>query len=319
MSTSYETQQLRHGPPYASTTAAVGGRPTVHQDIPAIAVFLVLYLVGAISNMTIFQKNRRRGHKFLASWGMFGFCMARILSCVLRIVWTTKPHNVRLAIAAAIFLNLGVMVVYAVVLVLASRILRATQPSIGWNPVLRKAVKVSYAGIVVVVILVLSFTIANTETLDRTVRTVALWVQRGSNLYLLLLNCITPIFLLLSCLLPKDPESENFGSGSMASKEIILGVASFFCLFISGFRCGVLWATPRPASNPAWYDHKVMLYLVELGFEVVIIYLFLFTRFDKKFWVPNGSTKAGDYSERNEEVHTVVDKEMAFDSDVQSV
>ena len=266
--------------------------------------------------MTIFQMNRRKGHKFLASWAMFGFCMARIVSCVLRIAWTTRIHNARLAIAASIFLNLGVMVVYAVVLVLASRILRATQPRLGWNPVLRKAIKISYVGIVVVVILLLSFIIASVETLNQDVRTASLWVQRASNLYLLLLNCIAPIFLILSCILPKDPESENFGSGSMRTKKIILGVASFFCLFISGFRCGTIWAAPRPASDPAWFHHRALFYIVLLGFEIVIIYLFIFTRFDQKFWVPNGSQGAGDYSGKNEKA---VEKEAAFDSDVQSV
>jgi hypothetical protein len=97
-------------------------------------------------------------------------------------------------------------------------------------------------------------------------------------------------------------------------------VASFFCLFISGFRCGTIWAAPRPASDPAWYDHRALFYLVLLGFEIVVIYLFIFTRFDKKFWVPNGSQGVGDYSGRNEKVvDDVVDKEAAFDSDVQSV
>lgn len=249
---------------------------------------------------------------------MFGFCMARIVSCVLRIAWTTRIQNARLAIAASIFLNLGVMVVYAVVIVLASRVLRATQPRLGWNPVLRKAVKISYVGIVICVILLLSFIIASVETLDQGIRTASLWVQRACNLYLLLLNLIAPIFLILSCILPKDPESENFGSGSMRTKKIILGVACFFCLFISGFRCGTIWAAPRPASDPAWFHHRALFYLVLLGFEVVIIYLFIFTRFDKKFWVPNGSQGAGDYSGKNEKA-VENEKEAAFDSDVQSV
>ncbi|KAH0370413.1 hypothetical protein KCU65_g2461, partial [Aureobasidium melanogenum] len=320
MSSSYEARSVQQGPPYAPTTAAVGGRPTIDTDIPAISVYLLLYIGGAIGNMTIFQMNRRKGHKFLASWAMFGFCMARIVSCVLRIAWTTRIENARLAVAASIFLNLGVMVAYAVVLVLASRILRAAQPRLGWNSTLRKAIKVSYIGIVVVVILLLSFIVASVETLNQGVHTASLWVQRASNLYLLLLNCITPIFLLLSCLLPTDPESENFGSGSMRSKKIILGAASFFCLFISGFRCGTIWATPRPASDPAWYDNRALFYIVLLGFEIVIIYLFIFTRFDQKFWVPNGSQGPGDYSSRNQkEGKDVADDERAFDSDVQSV
>ncbi|KAH0341383.1 hypothetical protein KCU81_g6235, partial [Aureobasidium melanogenum] len=320
MSSPCEAHAVQHGPPYAPTTAAVGGRPTINTDIPAISVYLLLYIVGAICNMTIFQMNRRKGHKFLASWAMFGFCMARIVSCVLRIAWTTRLQNARLAIAASIFLNLGVMVVYAVVLVLASRILRAAQPRLGWNFTLRKAIKISYIGIVVVVILLLSFIIASVETLDQGVRTASLWVQRASNLYLLFFNCIAPVFLILSCLLPKDPEAENFGSCSMRTKQIILGVASFFSLFISGFRCGTIWATPRPASDPAWYDHRALFYIVLLGFEIVVIYLFILTRFDQKFWVPDGSQGPGDYSGRNQKGEKGEDeKEVAFDLEAQPV
>lgn len=33
--------------------------------------------------MTIFQINKRRGHKFLMSGLMFGFCMARTLTMIL--------------------------------------------------------------------------------------------------------------------------------------------------------------------------------------------------------------------------------------------
>ncbi|KAI5202624.1 hypothetical protein E4T39_04590 [Aureobasidium subglaciale] len=322
MSPSYTTQAIQHGPPYAPTTAAVGGRPTISTDIPALSIFLILYMIGAASNMTIFQINRRRGHKFLASWAMFGFCMARIVSMILRIAWTTRIHNARLAIAASIFLNLGVMVVYAVVLVLASRVLRAEQPRLGWNPVLRKAVKISYIGIIVCVVLLLSFIIASVETLNQDVRTAALWVQRGANLYLLLLNCIAPIFLILSCILPASPDTEHFGSGSMKTKKVILGTATFFCLFISAFRCGTIWAAPRPASDPAWYDHRACFYIILLGFEVCVIYLFIFTRFDQKFWVPNGSNGAGDYSRKNDEEASSEDEEekkTAFDEDVQSV
>ncbi|KAI5236654.1 hypothetical protein E4T43_08503 [Aureobasidium subglaciale] len=322
-SSSYQTQTIQHGPPYAPTTAAVGGHPTIPTDIPVLSIFLILYILGAVSNMTIFQLNRRRGHKFLASWAMFGFCMARIVSMILRIAWTTRIHNARLAIAASIFLNLGVMVVYAVVLVLASRVLRAEQPSLGWNGAVRKGVKVTYVGIVVCVVLLLSFIIASVETLDQNVKTAALWVQRGANLYLLLLNCIAPIFLLLSCILPTSPDAENFGSASIKTKKLILATATFFCLFISGFRCGTIWATPRPASSPAWYDHRACFYIILLGFEIAVIFLFIFTRFDQKFWVPNGSNGVGDYSRKSsdDEISSGDDdeKKTALDADVHSV
>ena len=77
---------------------------------------------------------------------------------------------------------------------------------------------------------------------------------------------------------------------------MILGVALFFALFIAGFRCGTAWAPARPASDPAWYDSKAVFYVVLFTFEIVVVYLFLFTRFDRRFWIPDGSKKPGDYS-----------------------
>lgn len=71
------------GPPYAPTTAAVGGIPSTGVDVPIASVFIFLYLLAAAGHMTIFQLNRRRGHKFIMSGLMFGFCMARTTTMVL--------------------------------------------------------------------------------------------------------------------------------------------------------------------------------------------------------------------------------------------
>lgn len=70
-------------PPYPPTTAAVGGVPTIGVDVPISAVFMFLFLVAAAGHMTIFQINRRRGHKFIMSGLMFGFCMARTVTMIL--------------------------------------------------------------------------------------------------------------------------------------------------------------------------------------------------------------------------------------------
>lgn len=60
------------GGPYPSRIWQLGGKPTPGTDIPATAIFLALYMLGAATHMTIFQKNRRRGHKFLFSAMLFG-------------------------------------------------------------------------------------------------------------------------------------------------------------------------------------------------------------------------------------------------------
>ena len=265
-------------------------------DVPIDAVLLAIYLIGAIANMSIYQINRRTGHKFFMSAAMFGFCISRVGTMVLRIVWATRQSNASLAIAAQIFTSVGVLIIYIVLLLLALRVFRATHPTLGWNKSLDKSFTALYMLLFGAFVLVITFTILSFYTLNTTLRTVALWIQRTAILYILIFNSISTVLLLLSMLLPRSPHSEDFGTGSMRSKCMILGVALFFALFIAGFRCGTAWAPARPASDPAWYDSKAVFYVVLFTFEIVVVYLFLFTRFDRRFWIPDGSKKPGDYS-----------------------
>jgi hypothetical protein len=53
-------------------TWALGGAPEIGVDIPITAVFLAMFIMGAVAHMTIFQLNRRKGHKFLMSGLLFG-------------------------------------------------------------------------------------------------------------------------------------------------------------------------------------------------------------------------------------------------------
>ena len=230
------------------------------------------------------------------SWAMFGFCMARIATMVLRIAWTFRTTNSRLAIAANIFVNIGVLVIYIILLLLVMRVFRATHPRLGWNKFIRKTVSVSYFLIGGALLLTIGFTILTFYTLDPTLRTLALWVQRGAVLYILIFNIATMVLLLLCWLLPRASDNENFGTGSMESKMIILGVGVFFSVFIAGFRMGLSWSPARLASKAPWYDSKAAFYAIEFGCEIIVLYLLLVTRFDKRFWVPNDSNKPGDYS-----------------------
>lgn len=137
-----------------------------------------------------------------------------------------------------------------------------------------------------------------------------------------LFNFMSLLLLLLSLLLPRAPDNENFGIGSMGSKLIILGVAVFFIVFIAGLRTAASWSAPRLASNPAWYQSKAAFYVIFLGFEIIIVYWFLFTRIDRRFWVPNGSNKPGDYSQVEHDDSTAMktlEQDTASEQDKASV
>lgn len=247
--------------------------------------------------MTIFQINRRRRHKFFLSWALFGFSMARVATFILRLALATRPTNVRLAIAAGIFTNVGVLVLYVILLLLALRVFRATHPHLGWNKMLSKACTVAYVSVGIALVLVIAFTILTFYTLDPVKRIAALWIQRVAILYLLLFNIAYLVFFLLAVMLPPSRDRENFGKyGTMRSKLNILGLAGFCTLIIAGYRMGTSWSPPQFASHPPWWDGKPAFYLILFGLEVLVLYFLTVTRIDQRFWVPNGSSKPGDYS-----------------------
>lgn len=265
-------------------------------DIPILAVLLLFYIGGAATNMTIFQLNNRRGHKFIPSVALFGFCMSRIATCSLRMAWATHPDNARLVVAANIFTNVGVLVAYIVLMVLAVRMFRATQPDLGWKRTFDWSIKALYILLALAIMLLIAFVILSVYTRKPSLLNTAVWIERAGILFMVIFDVITLLLYALSAFLPRPSNSENFGSGSMASKFLILGVALFFVLFIVGFRMGALWAPARPISDPGWWDKKPAFYVIEFGFEIVVVYWLAFTRFDQKFWIPNGSKGPGDFS-----------------------
>lgn len=303
----------RSGGPYPSTTAGIGGLPTILPDIPICSVFIVLYASFAATNMTILQVNRRRGHKFLLSGLMFGFCMARITTLVLRIAWANRPSNIRLAIAAQIFLNAGVLLAYIINLVLAQRILRATQPRIGWNPIVRATYKALYIGIGGALIMVITSIVLSLYTLDIHTRSIYRDVQLAAITYLLVFTYLPIIHIAAAVLLPKSNDAETFGEGSMSCKLIIVTVSTCLCILIAGFKAGMTWSPVRPIRNPAWFHSKACFYVFNFLCEILILSVLTFSRIDKRFFVPNGCNQAGDYTRLREQGPTESKNDPSLD------
>ncbi|KAJ5673391.1 hypothetical protein N7507_002518 [Penicillium longicatenatum] len=285
----------------------MGGLPTTIPDVPVCAVFLVLYVCFAATNMTIFQLNRRRGHKFILSGLMFGFCMSRLVTLVLRIVWSQKPTNVRLALAAQIFVNAGVLILYIVNLLLAQRILRAKQPHIGWNPILRHGFKVIYALIGGALIMVITAVVVIVYTLNPSVQNKCRDVELAALTYLLVFTCLPAVHVAAAVLLPKSQHEERFGQGSSRSQVLIVTASACLCMTIAGFKTGVNWSPVRLDTNPAWYDSKACFYVFNFTLEIITLSILTFSRIDKRFWIPNGSTKPGDYTHLGKNTPTGAD------------
>ncbi|KYK59468.1 hypothetical protein DCS_00598 [Drechmeria coniospora] len=309
------TTSLQHvqGPPYPPQGAALGGRPTTTVDVPLSSVFLLLFAISAAAHMTVLQRNNRRGRKFLLSGVLFGFSMARIVANILRIVWACYPSNPSIAIAASVFANAGVLLLFVVNLILAQRLLRAHQPTLGWSRPLRLAFKLLYAAVaaclvMVIVALVCSFYTLDPEALGR-IRDVQLFAVT----FLAVLAFLPLPITLLALLLPRKEPVDGFGTGSMRTKILLVLSTTALLCFGAAFRAAVAYIR-RPANDPAWFHHKAAYYCVNYTIEVVVIYAYLFFRFDRRFWIPDGSDRPGDYA-RLAPDHVTAEKKVAGSDD----
>ncbi|OKL62334.1 hypothetical protein UA08_02288 [Talaromyces atroroseus] len=289
-----DAAMVQNGPPYPSVTAALGLTPNTSVDVPICCVFLVLYLIAAASHMTIFQINRIRKHKFIPNAATFGFCMARSLTCALRISWAYNLDNVQLAIAAAIFANAGVLVLFVLLLIFAQRCLRAAFPKLGWS----RLVHYIFIGAYILVPCMLVMLIVPSIYMHYTLSTSSLDASRDALLvgltYLSFFSFLPLAITITLAVLPRASNSENFGTGSWAAKLWIVGISSFLLCLGEVFRTAVNFMPERLASDPYSFEDRACFYIFYFTVEIIVVYTFLFTRIDKRFWIPNGSK--GTYS-----------------------
>ncbi|KAI9842105.1 MAG: hypothetical protein M1837_007466 [Sclerophora amabilis] len=302
--------------PYRPTTSSLGGIPNVNVDIPITAVFLALFIVGAATHMAIFQKNKRRGHKFLMSGILFGFCMSRILSCVLRIAWATRPTNISLAIAAQIFVAAGVVLLFIINIIFAQRITRAAHPHFGWHRAASIALRVYYGTIVASLFMLITVVVQSFYTLNPNTKRIDRDIQIYGSTYFAVAAFIPIVVVILALIVPRRTRVEKFGVGRFRTKVVILLLAATVLTLGAAFRAGTLWLTPRPLNNPAWYQSKACFYIFDFTVEIIVLYLYAIVRVDTRFHIPNGSKGPGDYTAGKKEggmIMSVRSEEEVFD------
>jgi Protein of unknown function (DUF3112) len=281
--------------------AITGGVPTLGIDVPIAAVFLLLFIGSAVGHMTIFKINKKKGRKFVMSALMFGFSMARIVTMVMRIVWATRRTNVRIAIAAQIFTSTGVLLLFVINLIFAQRVLRASHPHFGWHKALSLAFITLYALIALMLIMVIVTTIQSFYTLNRNTRWIDRQIQLTAGTYLMFIAFLPLPMVVLGLILHRKTRVEKFGVGRWRTKVRILLASTVLLALGAAFRSGTAWLTPRPAHNPAWYHAKWCYWFFNFVIEAIVVYLYLLVRVDRRFFVPDGSKRAGDYSGRNQQ------------------
>ena len=286
------------GGPYAPTTAGLGGTPSKKLDDPITAVFLFLFLLGAIAHMTILQRNNRRKKKFLISGMLFGFCMARITATTMRLVWSTHPRSIPIAIAAQVFVFAGVLLLFVINLIFTQRVYRASF-SWAWSKWFSLAFKLYYASIVAAIIILITCTVQSFYTLNTNIRRIDHDVSLFGATYFTVASFLTLLLNLLRFVLPyKYEHVENFGEGRFRTKILILLPTSTFLTLGAAFRAGIQYK-PRPIAHPAWYDSKACFYLFNFTIEILVVYFYAIIRVDRIFHVPNGCHAPGDYSGKN--------------------
>ncbi|RSL58053.1 hypothetical protein CEP54_008016 [Fusarium duplospermum] len=305
------------GPPYLPTTAGLGGRPTPSVDDPISGVLLGLFVTGAALNMTIFQLNRRRSHKFILSALLFGFCMARIIANVLRIVWAAYPTNARIAIAAQVFANAGVVLLFVVNLIFAQRILRAYHPHIGWSKPGTLVFRFFFFSILAMLIMLIVAVVYNFYTIDPHTKQQLRDVQLTAITYLAVLAFLPLPTIAICLILPRKAPMDKFGQGRMRTKLGLLIFTSTLLTLGAAFRAGVSYKI-RPANDPAWYHHKACFYCFNYVIELIVVFSYALSRFDRRFHIPNGSSGPGDYSgsvKSDKPMYRVCTEEEVFGDD----
>ncbi|KAJ5806691.1 voltage-gated shaker-like K+ channel subunit [Penicillium riverlandense] len=267
------------GGPYPLPYWTLGARSAVSVDVPVTAVFLVLFLMGAATHITIFQINLRRQHHFFLSNLLIGFSVSRALACILRIAAICKPQNLNLTISSAVFLNAGVVLIYLLNLVLARRIVRAVYPRIGWHPLLTGTFWGLCILIIMTVIMVLIAIVQSFFTLNPNTHRIDRRIQLYS------LTCFTvvsflplPVGMFVFFPYMSSRPAEYFDRGKQLPKGAVLIAGSFAVCLGATYRCATTWMAPVPLARPEpGYDSLGCFYIFYFTMDILIIALYAWT------------------------------------------
>jgi hypothetical protein len=211
------------------------------------------------------------------------------------VVWAVYPHDVQIAIAAMIFVSAGVLILFIVNLIFAQRILRAAHPHFGWHKALSRIFLVLYFLIGVMLAMVITATVQSFYTLDMNIKRIDRDLQLAAGTYFMFFSFLPIPMTIIGLIVPRKTRVEKFGSGRWRTKiAILLTSATLLCLG-AAFRVGTSFKDPRPMINPAWYQAKWCFYVFNFTVEIIVVYLYLILRVDRRFHIPNGSKGPGDY------------------------
>lgn len=231
-----------------------------------------------------------------------GFCMARIVTLTLRIASTCLPTNIRLAIAAQIFVAAGVLLVFVINIIWTQRIIRSLHPGVGWHKITSIIPKILYALIALTLAIVITATVQSLYTLRPRTRTIDRGLQLYGATFLAIVSFLPIPTLLIALAIPRKDPHDRFGKGRLRTKITVLLIGSTLVCLGAAYRCGTTWLKPVPRTQPLPdYYHKAAFYTFNFVVEILTVYLYAALRVDLRFHIPNGAKGPGSYSAPSEE------------------
>ncbi|KAH9827947.1 Protein of unknown function (DUF3112) [Teratosphaeria destructans] len=293
---------IAHGKPYPPQEQALGLTPAILPDVPACAVFLAAFIACGAANMAILKINQRRGKKFVINGMLFGFCFTRIMATTLRIVWANFPTNVKIGIAAMVFVYAGIILLFIAQLFFTQRIVRAQHPHVGWSTPFSLALPIILVVVIgtilcLIVGVIYSFFTLNASSLNA-VRDIQMY---GETVYMVVSFIPIPV-VALSALSRRLPgvrgvkPIDKFGTGSMRTKVVLVLVSGVFLCLGATWRAATLYLPEYDSTDPVhpWYFSKWCFYVFDFTIEICIVIFWLVMRIDKRFYIPDGAR--GPYS-----------------------
>jgi hypothetical protein len=220
----------------------------------------------------------------------------RVLTSILRIASVLVPRNLRLAIAAQIFVTAGVFILFVINIIFAIRLVRATHQSFGWHPAIDIAFKILSISIDLTLITVITATVQSSFTLDSHIRFIDHSLQLyGSTLMAIVATLPLPI-IALTLLIPYS-RIDEFGTGRLRTKVIILLISATLLSVGAWYRFGISLQAPVPRTQPLpGYLGKGPFYILNFLIEFQTVIMYAIFRVDQLWHIPNGAKGPGSYS-----------------------
>ncbi|RPA88059.1 hypothetical protein BJ508DRAFT_409967 [Ascobolus immersus RN42] len=288
----------------AKMPALLGGYPSTTLDLPLSAVLIAIFASLAATNVTLFIRNKKRGLFFPLNMVTFGFCMARITTFTLRIVWSKHIFHRDVSTVAQIMVAAGVVLLYIVNMVLTKRLLDSRHPRVGRNIGVRVLFKLYYASLIVILALVIKAVVYRFggKTLSSSDKTV---MKLGPIWFTVFAFLPLPLSTLIA--LTRSTRTTPLGTpadrATKWQKVALICAASFFLTLGASIRAGINFLPARLNSNPAWYHHRAVFYVFLPVVEICAVLVFVAGRMDRKFYVPKTvvETKEGESMESLQE------------------